>query len=42
MSKTSLELVQELAQIDTPTLANAVEQLGVRNRIQGFTDLSLR
>lgn len=42
MSKTSLELVQKLAQIDTPTLANAVEQLGVRNRIQGFTDLSLR
>ncbi len=42
MSDTSLELLTELARIDTPTLSNAVEQLGVRNRIQGFTDLNLR
>ena len=42
MSDTSFELVKELARIDTPTLSNAVEQLEVRNRIQGFTDLHLR
>ena len=38
----SLELIQALSRIDTPTLSNAVEQLNVRNRISGFADLSLR
>ena len=34
--------IEELAQIDTPTLANAVELLKVRNRVSGFADLNLR
>ena len=35
-------LIEELVQIDTPTLSNAIELLEVRNRISGFADLNMR
>lgn len=35
-------LVQELLRIDTPTLANAIERLAVRNPISGFCNRTLR
>jgi regulator of RNase E activity RraA len=35
-------LVERLAGIDTPTLSNAIEKLGVRNRISGFCSREMR
>ena len=35
-------LIQELSNIDTPTLANALEKLEVRHRIAGFADQNLK
>jgi regulator of RNase E activity RraA len=35
-------LIARLAAIDTPTLANAIELLRVRNRVSGFCDRSMR
>lgn len=38
----SESLLKQLSAIDTPTLSNAIEQLGVRNPVTGFSDRSLR
>ncbi|MCK5155678.1 MAG: RraA family protein [Spirochaetales bacterium] len=34
-------IIDQLKEIDTPTLSNAIEKLEVRNRISGFADRSL-
>ena len=39
---TDTGLVDGLRSIDSPTLSNAIERLGVRNRVSGFADLHLR
>ena len=36
------DLIEKLKQIDSPTLSNAIETLGVRDRNQGFTALAIR
>ena len=36
------EFIAELKEIDSPTLANAIELLEVRDRTEGYVDLSLR
>jgi 4-hydroxy-4-methyl-2-oxoglutarate aldolase len=36
------ELLKRLAKIDTPTLSNAIERLGVRNRTSGFCHRAMR
>lgn len=42
MTEVEAARIEELKGIDTPTLSNAVELLGVRNRTAGFADLHLR
>lgn len=42
MSHPNASLIEKLSQIDTPTLCNAIEKLGVRNRITGFANRDLR
>ncbi len=38
----AIEIIQELTGIDTPTLANAIEKLHVRNRTAGFAHRLMR
>jgi regulator of RNase E activity RraA len=42
MPETSSSLVEYLKSIDTPTLSNAIEQLHLRPRSEGFTPLQVR
>lgn len=41
-SAPSPDIIEALRAYDTPTLANAVESLGIRLRNEGFTDASVR
>ncbi len=36
------EQLQELAQFDTPTVANALEKFGLNSKIEGFTSPEIR
>ncbi len=37
-----MELIDQLRANDTPTLANAIELLDIRNRVSGFCDRRMR
>ena len=42
MSLLSPEQIMELKQFDSPTVCNAIEWFGLRSRIEGFADSSIR
>lgn len=42
MTETNYSLIEYLKTIDTPTLSNAIEQLHLRPRSEGFTPLQVR
>ena len=42
MPRLTLEQLEKLRQIDSPTVANAIENFGVRSRIEGYAGWELR
>jgi regulator of RNase E activity RraA len=42
LARLTLDQLEELRHIDSPTIANAIEQFGVRGRVEGFAGWELR
>ena len=42
MPRLTLEQLEQLRQIDSPTVANAIENFGVRSRVEGYAGWELR